>query len=462
MSLQPGQQLLHYRLIDKIGEGGMGVVWKAVDSNLDREVAIKVLPDELSADQERLARFEREGKTLAALNHPNIATVHGLHVEDAHAFLVMELVDGEDLSVRMERGALPVDEALDVIRQVADALDAAHEQGIVHRDLKPANVLRTPDGTVKVLDFGLAKMFGGDPGESGADPAMSPTITSLGTQAGMILGTAAYMSPEQARGRPVDRRADLWALGVMFHEMLTGKRLFDGETVSDTLAAVLRADVDLDAVPADTPANARRILERCLDRDPKQRLRDASEVRFMASEAQLPGETAPVAGTPAGPHGPMRWLPVALALVLGAVAGIVLWPTDPPANTGIVRATIPPPPGGRFFLSSRQPGPAVLSPDGSKIAFVARGDDRDIHLWVQELSRAGPARGNRGGVLSVLVPRQPQHRLLLRPPDEAGLAGQRSGARSVRGHLRQGGKLEQGGPDRVRADVQQRDPRGVG
>src|SRR5262245_53999195 len=232
----------HYRLDEKIGEGGMGVVWKATDTNLDRLVAIKILPEVFSEDPERLARFEREAKLLASLNHPNIDVIHGLHHAQGVRFLAMELVQGEDLAQRLQRGAMPLEEAIAVARQIADALEAAHESGVVHRDLKPANIQITPEGKVKVLDFGLAKAFESD--SASGSPSLSPTVTSAGTRAGMILGTAAYMSPEQARGRSVDRRTDIWAFGCVLLEMLTARQIFGGETISDSMAAVLRAEPD--------------------------------------------------------------------------------------------------------------------------------------------------------------------------------------------------------------------------
>ena len=250
--LTPGTSLLHYRVVEKIGEGGMGAVWRATDATLDRDVAIKVLPADFASDAERLARFEREAKVLASLNHPNIGAIYGFHEEKGVRFLAMELVPGEDLAERLKKGSVPLAEAVDIARQIAAGLEYAHERGIVHRDLKPANIKITPDGTVKVLDFGLAKAVVGESSASSptSTPTILPTMTSAGTAMGMILGTAAYMSPEQARGKPVDKRADIWAFGVVLFEMLTGRRLFDGETVSDSLAAVLRANVDLLGAPA--------------------------------------------------------------------------------------------------------------------------------------------------------------------------------------------------------------------
>jgi eukaryotic-like serine/threonine-protein kinase len=256
----------------------MGVVWKAVDTTLDREVAIKFLPAGFVGDPERLARFEREAKLLASLNHPSIAGIYGLHEVSSRGagqrtlrFIAMEFVRGEDLAVRLRRGPLSIESAVAIAMTVADALSAAHGNGIVHRDLKPANVVLTADDTPKVLDFGLAKAVGPDGTLSGgpaADPAHSPTITSLGTVAGVILGTAAYMSPEQARGRPVDRRADIWALGAMLYEMLCGRKAFPGETISDTLASVLKSEPDWDGLPTSTPPAVRRVLRRCLESTP--------------------------------------------------------------------------------------------------------------------------------------------------------------------------------------------------
>ena len=241
MSLAPGRTLSHYRLVEQIGEGGMGVVWRATDTTLGRDVAIKVLPEAVANDPERMARFEREARLLASLNHPNIAGIYGVGADEGVRFLAMELVAGDELAARIAQGPVPVVEALQLARQIAEALEAAHEKGVVHRDLKPANVKVTPDGTVKVLDFGLAKAIVGETAASGptSSPTILPTMTSAGAAVGMILGTAAYMSPEQARGKAVDRRADIWAFGCVLFECLTGQRAFMGETLSDTLAKIL-------------------------------------------------------------------------------------------------------------------------------------------------------------------------------------------------------------------------------
>src|SRR5262245_22282817 len=255
MALAPGTRLGAYEIVGLVGAGGMGEVYRARDSRLERQVALKILPEDLRANPERAARFEREAKLLATLNHSNIATIHGLEQADGEQFIVMELVEGETLAERIARGRIPLDEALPIARQVAEALEVAHEQGVIHRDLKPANIKIRPDGTVKVLDFGLAKAFAPDPSDqAGATLSNSPTITSpVGvTGVGVLLGTAAYMSPEQARGKSVDKRSDVWAFGAVLFEMLTGTRAFDGGEVSDTLAAVLRAEPEWNRLPKDT------------------------------------------------------------------------------------------------------------------------------------------------------------------------------------------------------------------
>ena len=381
MSFEPGQTMLHYQLIGKLGAGGMGEVWRARDTSLKREVAIKLLPAGFAADAERRARFENEARTLAALNHPNIATIYGLHIDQPAPFLAMELVPGTSLEERLALGALPIDEAVAIAGSIARALEIAHDGGIVHRDLKPANVMLTPDGIVKVLDFGLAKVLGDDTGGPAGDPAASPTVTSLGTQAGMILGTAAYMSPEQARGLPVDRRADVWALGVVLFEMLTGRRLFAEDTVSDTLAAVLRADLDLDALPDGVPQEVRRVLARFLERDPVRRLRDAGELRFVADEYAAHGDVASREQAAPQASGAGAWrfraLLIPAALVLGVAVGalairqdgpeqLLSWLTIPPLADQVQYAA----PSGRTGLS--------LSPDGQRVSYVLRSGSTPV------------------------------------------------------------------------------------
>ena len=295
-----GQTLSHYRITAALGAGGMGEVYRATDTTLGRDVAIKVLPPEVVQDPERLGRFKREAHLLAALNHPNIAAIYGLEEADGKPFLALELVEGEDLKERLARGAIPVDEALEIAEQIAEALEEAHNKGIVHRDLKPANVKLTPDGKVKVLDFGLAKAWAGDALDGSSlvtrpSPSPRPWRTP-GTMAGLILGTAAYMSPEQARGKPVDKRADVWSFGVLLWEMLTGRTLFAGDTVTDVIASVVKEEPDLDALPAETPGAVRRLLARCLRKDPRTRLPDMGAARLELQEVMA--GTAAAAETP--------------------------------------------------------------------------------------------------------------------------------------------------------------------
>jgi serine/threonine protein kinase len=317
MPIESGQQLLHYRLTEKIGEGGMGVVWKATDTSLDREVAIKILPDEFAADAERLARFEREARVLASLNHPNLATVFGVHDGQNTRFLAMELVPGEDLAQKLARGRLPVDEAVRIARQVAEGLDAAHERGVVHRDLKPANVKVTPEGTAKVLDFDLAKASLAD--SPAGDPSLSPTMSWTGSTAGVLLGTAAYMSPEQARGRDVDVRSDIWSFGCLLWECLTGQTLFGGATLSDSIGAILHTEPDWERLPADTPPRVRRLLRRCLAKDPHERLHHIADARI---ELDDPDPAPPVsAGGTRGYKAAVAVLAVALVASLAGGEG---------------------------------------------------------------------------------------------------------------------------------------------
>src|SRR5882672_9733848 len=353
----------------------MGEVYRARDARLDRDVAIKILPETFAADPERVTRFQREAKVLASLNHPNIAIIHGLeHAGGAHA-LVMELVEGKDLAQRIARGAIPIDEALPIAKQIAEALEAAHEQGIMHRDLKPANIKVRPDGTVKVLDFGLAKAM--EPaGAMSSGASMSPTITTPAmTHAGVILGTAAYMSPEQAKGRAVDKRSDVWAFGCVLFEMLTGKRAFEGEDVSDTLAAVLRGEPDWDALPATTPAPIGTLLRGCLEKDRKERVPDIAVARLDIKEAlAIPaGSGAASAGAPATQPRPLwrRALPVvAAAVVAGALAGAAAWTLRPPTPPSpVTRFALALGEGQVFTVANNQS--LVISPDGTRLVYVA-------------------------------------------------------------------------------------------
>src|SRR5262249_4425108 len=292
MSLGPGTQFGSYTIVARIGEGGMGVVYRATDTRLKRDVAIKVLPDGVSNDQQRLARFQREAEILATLNHPNIAAVYGLEQVDGMTGIVLELVEGETLADLIAGGPLAIDDVLPIARQIADALETAHESGIIHRDLKPANVKIRADATVKVLDFGLAKAFDSTP-TSNLGLTQSPTLSLQATYSGLILGTAAYMSPEQASAKPVDRRADIWSFGVVLWEMLTGKGLSEGETISHTLADVLREEIDLGKLPESPPPAIRQLLRRCLDRNVKTRLRDIGEARVVLANPGSRTEVPP-------------------------------------------------------------------------------------------------------------------------------------------------------------------------
>lgn len=368
-----GRTLGAYRVLSELGSGGMGVVYRATDTRLGRGVALKVLPEGFASDPQRMARFAREAQLLASLSHPHIATIYGLEESDGVRALAMELVEGPTLAERIAARPLPVEEALPIARQMAEALEYAHERGIIHRDLKPANVKLTGDGNVKILDFGLAKAMAGEAATQ--EMSHSPTLTLAATQAGVILGTAAYMPPEQAKGKAVDRRADIWSFGCVLYEMLTGKQVFTGETVSDTLAAVIRGEPDWAALPGDTPPSLRRLLRRCLEKDPKQRLRDIGEARIALEEMLAnPGAEAAEAPTAASAPTPAwrRALPWAAAGVLGAALLLSMWapwqPATPPAPP--VRLKIDAGADARFWLAQ---GPtAVISPDGAVLAFAAQ------------------------------------------------------------------------------------------
>jgi len=372
------QSFAHYTVVEKIGAGGMGEVFRATDSRLNRDVALKMLPDTLIDNAERLARFQREAQVLAALNHHGIAAIYGLESEGSRHALAMELVEGPDLSDRLISGTLPVAEALDVALQLAEAVEAAHEKGIVHRDLKPANIKINTEGRVKVLDFGLAKALSDDPATSGIDPAMSPTLTANMTMGNVILGTAAYMSPEQARGTEVDKRADIWAYGVVLVEMLGGRRLFAGETVSDTLASVLQAAIDLDDLPSDLPPSVKRLIRRCLQRDPRQRLRDIGDARLVLQDA-INGPEEEVEEASRTKNNPwIQWAAVGVAVV--AVAAAMLGYLSPGEKTVLPlrKSTIE--------MDSKDHSSNVgffpaLSPDGRSLVYVSQGQ-----LWMRDLA----------------------------------------------------------------------------
>jgi serine/threonine protein kinase len=386
MSLPPGTRVGAYEIVAPLGAGGMGEVYRARDSKLGRDVAIKILPDQFSSDRERVARFEREARTLASLNHPQIAQIYGLEQTSNTVALVMELVEGEDLSQRIARGAIPLDEALAIARQIAEALDAAHGQGIVHRDLKPANVQVKDDGIVKVLDFGLAK-----PIEGPAAAASGATITSPAmSMPGVILGTAAYMAPEQAKGRPVDKRADIWAFGCVLYEMVTGGRAFAGEDISETIASILRSEPDWTGVPA----SIKPLLVSCLQKDPRQRLRDIGDVALLLDRA--PADATPV--TPPSTSIATRVL-AAVSIIALLVSGVMLWRARTPGSVDhapVVRSTLRFQEGSRMHLGANQPSLAV-SPDGRTIVYTALGPEGSM-LWTYSVDSfdAKPLAGTGG------------------------------------------------------------------
>jgi serine/threonine protein kinase len=384
MPLTIGTRLGSHEITALLGRGGMGEVYRARDTKLKRDVAIKILPDEFSRDPERVSRFQREAEVLASLNHPSIAAIYDLQEASGSRYLVLELVEGNTLADRLKRGPLPIEEALIVARSICEALEAAHEKGIVHRDLKPANVKITSDGKVKVLDFGLAKVAG----VSAATSEDSPT--NIATQSGVILGTAAYMAPEQVRGREVDKRADIWAFGVLLYELLTGRRLFGSEDIADTLAKVLKEQPDL----SDAPLEVRPLLAKCLEKDPKRRLRDIADFELLIGK--------PV---PAVQAAPARW-PWIAATVAGVVAAAVfafLWLRQPAPQTQRIEFSLEPPPGTQF---NNGPNAMTPSPDGRYIVFGA-GDSREKSLlWLRSMDEltARPLPGTEGGAFTFWAP----------------------------------------------------------
>jgi serine/threonine protein kinase len=381
MRLMIGKTLGHYEITGELGKGGMGEVYRARDTKLNRDVALKVLPSEFANDSERMARFKREAQTLASLNHTSIAAIYGLEESGDVRALIMELAEGPTLADRISKGPIPLDEALSIARQIAEALEAAHEKGIIHRDLKPANIKVTPDGAVKVLDFGLAKALEGE--AAVANASESPTLSLAATKAGIILGTAAYMAPEQARGSGVDKRCDIWSFGVVLFEMLTGKQLFAGETISDTLAAVLRAEVDWNLLPANTPAGIRTLLRRCLIKDRKQRLQAIGEARIIIEEYLANPASASIQETVAiaGGHKlreAFAWGAAIICLV-GALTLGFLYFRQTPVELPDFRLEVNTPP-------TSDPVSLAISPDGRRLAFVAASGGRQV-LWIRDLNQ---------------------------------------------------------------------------
>ena len=362
----------------------MGEVYRARDTKLGRDVALKILPPAFTADADRVARFKREARLLASLNHPHIGAIYGFEDADDVPALVLELVEGDTADDRVRRGPLPLSEALAVAQQIADALDAAHGSGIIHRDLKPSNIKITPDGVVKVLDFGLAKAFAA----AGAAPdlAKSPPMTETGTTIGVILGTAAYMSPEQARGRVVDKRTDIWAFACVLYEMITGRLAFAGETVSDTIAAILEREPDWTALPAATPSAVRRLMQRCLEKDPRRRLRDIGDARHWMEEVATGEAGVGVAASPYGRRG-IAWLLGGVTLASASFGGWLhlAGPTEAPARSvQLQRLT---------DFVGMEDSPAI-SPDGKTVAFVARAGRRR-QIWLRLLAGGAPLQITR-------------------------------------------------------------------
>jgi eukaryotic-like serine/threonine-protein kinase len=392
VALNAGDRVGVYEVTGAIGAGGMGEVYRARDTRLKRDVALKILPQSFASDAERLARFQREAEVLASLNHPNIAAIHGLEESNGIKALVMELVEGPTLADRISQGPIPLDEALPLARQIAEALEAAHERGIIHRDLKPANIKLRSDGVVKVLDFGLAKALDSTP--AAIDISHSPTITSpaMMTGVGVLLGTAAYMSPEQTRGKAVDKRSDIWAFGCVLYEMLTGQRAFGGEDVTDTLAAVVRAEPAWDALPEGVSPSVRVILHRCLQKDPKRRLRDIGDAGLEIEEALAAPdvETAAAATAPAlGRRERLAWGVAAVAIGAAVVAGALAFVrAAPEPDSRVYRSSILPPAGASLAALPFQR--FALSPDGRRLAFAAATGGGLNQLWVQSLDGLTP------------------------------------------------------------------------
>jgi eukaryotic-like serine/threonine-protein kinase len=380
MAIQSGAHLGPYEILSAIGAGGMGEVYRARDTNLGRDVAIKVLPEAFTRDPDRMARFAREAKLLAALDHSNIASIYGLETSGATRALVMQLAEGPTLADRIARGPIPIDDALRIAKQICEALEYAHEKGIIHRDLKPANIKVAADDTVKILDFGLAKAL--ESGPSAEDIANSPTLSRMATQTGVLLGTAAYMSPEQAKAKPVDRRADIWAFGCVLYEMLTGKKAFDGDAVTETLAAVLKNEPDWSLLPGGTPMRVRVLLQRCLQKDPRQRLRDIGDARISLEEV-LSGapEAAPGVAAPPLPvwRRALPWAVASLFAVAFAALAFVHFGEKPPA---------PPRPVERFDIAAADANAgsvAVLSPDGTRLVMANVEMRNGARLWLRRM-----------------------------------------------------------------------------
>jgi Tol biopolymer transport system component len=404
-----GQSVSHYKILDKLGAGGMGEVYRAQDTNLNRQVAIKALPDLFSGDPERLARFEREAQLLASLNHPSIAIIFGMERVERELFLVMELVEGQTLAQRLEQGPLPVEEALEIGRRIAEGLEAAHEKGIIHRDLKPANIKIAPEGNVKILDFGLAKALTGE--AEAANATQSPTVTEAMTRHGVILGTAAYMSPEQARGKPVDKRTDIWAFACVLYELLAGHRAFAGDDVTDLIVAVMTKEPDWALLPPATPRRIVELLRRCLKKDRRARLHDIADARLEIEDAIARGSLD--AGADESPAAPaliagatrrqkLAWAMLGAALAAVVAVGLVLsgvWPRVRLPGTRPLRVSI-------VHTEGDEVGAPAISPDGTRVAYAARRADGMPVLWVRDLAsgEARPLAGTEGASMPFWSP----------------------------------------------------------
>ena len=396
MPLSPGTRLGHYDVTALLGEGGMGQVWQATDTQLNRQVALKILPDAFSADPDRLARFQREAQILASLNHPNIAAIHGIEEAEGTRALVLELVlvEGLTLAARIAKGPIPLDEALPIAKQIAEALEAAHEAGVIHRDLKPANIKVREDGTVKVLDFGLAKALAG--GAQGADLSQSPTVTAAGTREGVILGTAAYMSPEQARGKPLDKRTDIWSFGCVLFEILSGRSAFARATLSDTIAAVMSGEPDSSQLPATVPSTIRKLLRRCLSKTPRERVHDAADVRLELAESIDPPAEATDGVVPAAPRLSVATALLACGLLLGTatVTGLVVWTLMSAPEPQVMRFAVSATPAADFAPESSIVAignGVVISPDGQRIVYRTPADG--LHVRALDQVQSVPLEG---------------------------------------------------------------------
>ena len=396
MPLSAGTRLGHYDVTTLLGEGGMGQVWQATDTQLNRQVALKILPDAFASDPDRLARFTREAQILASLNHPNIAAIYGIEEADGTRALVLELVEGPTLADRIAKGPIRLDEALPIARQIAEALEAAHEAGVIHRDLKPANIKVREDGTVKVLDFGLAKAFQPDAGDPGLSQSPTISLTAAATQMGMIIGTAAYMAPEQAKGLTVDKRADIWAYGAVLFEMLTGRKLFDAGDVSEMLASVLVKDPDISSIGSHVPAHIRSVVRQCLVKDPKERLRDIGDVRLA-----MKGTFETTVNTPATPSVAPKlqvWqrptAAIAVPLVLVAVTGLAVWSLTPDPALDLARFVLTAPPSEPVRISLGAVDLAI-SPDGQRVVYTI-GTPPQLYVRAIDQLAGSPLAGTEG------------------------------------------------------------------